>query len=164
MVLGPQARLAPRTDHRVVTNSERADQLLADAEAIAGELRSALALRRWNLAVRRAQEIIELVAKGLINEMGVEYPRTHDPVPALIDTIRQRGVDADQAFLDWLRSLSRELADLRGPAFYQEIADEHIDIGDAGKGKVQHVVTKALAENAFRFVGRQQSESLCRDP
>jgi HEPN domain-containing protein len=86
-----------------VTNSERADQLLADAEAIAGEMRSALALHRWNLAVR-------------------QYPRTHDPVPALIDTIRQRRVDADQAFLDRLRSLSRELADLRGPAFYQEIA------------------------------------------
>ena len=122
MVLGPQAGLAPRADHRVVTNSERADQLLADADAIAGEMRSALALHRWNLAVRRAQEVIELVAKGLINEMGVEYPRTHDPVPALIDTIRQRRVDADQAFLDRLRSLSRELADLRGPAFYQEIA------------------------------------------
>lgn len=47
----------------------------------------------------------------------------HDgPEYALIDTIRQRRVDADQAFLDWLRSVSRELADLRGPAFYQEIA------------------------------------------
>jgi len=42
-------------------------------------------------------------------------------------------------------------------------ADQHIDVGDAGKGNVQHVVTKALAENALRFVSRQQSEGLCRD-
>jgi len=135
-----------------VTNSERADQLLADAEAIAGEMRSALALRRWNLAVRRAQEVIELVAKGLINEMGVEYPRTHDPVPALIDTIRQRRVDADQAFLDWLRSVSRELADLRGPAFYQEIALRE----DQARGAVDG------AEKVLRFgrvlVGRLRGD------
>jgi len=105
-----------------VTNGERADRLLAEASIIAGEMRSALAAGHWNLAARRAQEVVEPVAKGLINEMGAEYPRTHDPVPALIETIRGRGIAADDAVLEWLRRLSSRLADLRGPAFYQEIA------------------------------------------
>ena len=105
-----------------MTNGERADQLLADAEAIAREMRFALGDRRWNLAARRAQEVVELVAKGLINQMGVEYPRTHDPVPALIDALRERRIDADPGVLEWLRDFSRDLAELRGPAFYQEIA------------------------------------------
>jgi len=98
-----------------VTNSERADQLLADAEAIAGEM-------------------------------------THDPVPALIDTIRQRRVDADQAFLDRRRSLSRELADLRGPAFYQEIALREDQARAAVDG----------AEKALRF-GRALIDQLRAD-
>ena len=121
-----------------MTNGERADQLLADADAIAREMRLALGDQRWNLAARRAQEVVELVAKGLINQMGVEYPRTHDPVPALIDALRERHIDADAAFLEWLRGFSRELAELRGPAFYQEItvAEERARLAVNGAERV----------------------------
>lgn len=70
---------------------------------------------------RRAQEVVELVLKGLLNEMGVEYPRTHDPAPVLVEIIRQRRLQTDPAFLDWLSGLSNRLAEIRGPAFYHEI-------------------------------------------
>jgi HEPN domain-containing protein len=109
-----------------VTNRERADQLFAEASAIAEDMRGALERRRWNLAARRAQEVIELVVKGLLNEMGVEYPRTHDAAPVLVETIRGRHVEADPAFLEWLSGLSGRLAEIRGPAFYHEI-----EIGEA---------------------------------
>ncbi|MBI2370685.1 MAG: HEPN domain-containing protein [Deltaproteobacteria bacterium] len=89
-------------------------------------MRRALERGRWNLAARRAQEVVELVVKGLLNEMGVEYPRTHDPAPVLAETIRQRHLEADPAFLDWLSGLSGRLAEIRGPAFYHEI-----EIGEA---------------------------------
>jgi HEPN domain-containing protein len=104
-----------------VTNHERADQLLAEAAEIAQDMRRALDGGRWNLAARRAQEVIELVVKGLLNEMGVECPRTHDAAPALVETIRGRHLQADPAFLDWLTGLSGKLAEIRGPAFYHEI-------------------------------------------
>ena len=53
-----------------MTNHERADRLLAEAAAIAEEARHAVERRRWNLAARRAQEVVELIVKGLLNEMG----------------------------------------------------------------------------------------------
>lgn len=58
--------------------------------------------------------------------MGVEYPRTHDAAPVLVETIRRRRVEADPAFLDWLSGLSGRLAENRGPAFYHEI-----EVGEA---------------------------------
>jgi HEPN domain-containing protein len=109
-----------------VTNRERAEQLLAEAAEIGGDMRRALERGGWNLAARRAQEVIELVVKGLLNEMGVEYPRTHDPAPVLVETIRRRQVKADAAYLDWLTTRSGQLAKIRGPAFYHEI-----EVGEA---------------------------------
>jgi hypothetical protein len=39
----------------------------------------------------------------------------------LVQTIRQRRLRVDPAFLEWLSGLSRRLAEIRGPAFYHEI-------------------------------------------
>ncbi len=103
-----------------MTNHERADLLFSEAPGIAEDMRRALERGRWNLAARRAQEVVELVVKGLLSEMGVEYPRTHDAAPVLAETIRQRRLEVDQTFLDWLSGLSARLAELRGPAFYHE--------------------------------------------
>ena len=117
-----------------MTNGERADRLLAEAQAVAGELSDAIAGGRWNLATRRAQEIVELVVKGLLNEMGTEYPRAHDVVPTFVDTTRQRGLEVDPAFLDWLRALSSRLTELRGPAFYHEIGMAEAEARAAAAG------------------------------
>jgi HEPN domain-containing protein len=104
-----------------VTNRERADLLFAEAPGIAEEMRRSLDRQRWNLAARRAQEVIELVVKGLLTEMGVEYPRTHDAAPVLIEAIQRRHIDTDAEFLEWLSGHSGRLAGIRGPAFYHEI-------------------------------------------
>ena len=109
-----------------MTNHERADQLLTEGAAIAEEMWHALERGRWNLAVRRAQEVVELIVKGLLNEMGVDYPRTHDAAPVLVAEIRRRRLAADVALLEWLSGISGRLAELRGPAFYHEI-----DVGEA---------------------------------
>lgn len=109
-----------------MTNHERAQQLFAEALGIAEDMRRAFERGRWNLAARRAQEVVELVVKGLLNEIGVEYPRTHDPAPVLVEMIRRRRLEADPAFLDWLSGLSSRLAEIRGPAFYHEI-----EVGEA---------------------------------
>jgi HEPN domain-containing protein len=104
-----------------VTNHERAQQLFAEAQGVAEEVRSALDRWRWNLALRRAQEVVELVVKALLNEMGVEYPRTHDAAPLLVETIRGRRLETDSAVLDWLSGVSARLAEIRGAAFYHDI-------------------------------------------
>jgi len=115
-----------------MTNRERADQLLAEGVAIAGEMRQALEGRRWNLAVRRAQEVVELVTKSLLNEMGVEYPREHDAAPVLTEALRVRRLETDPPFLEWLRSLSRRLARLRGPVFYHEVEASELEARGVG--------------------------------
>jgi HEPN domain-containing protein len=114
-----------------VTNHERADQLFSEAAGIAEEMRRALERARWNLASRRAQEVVELIVKGLLNEMGIEYPRTHDAAPVLAETIRGRRIEADPTFLDWLSELSSRLAEIRGPAFYHEIEVDEAHARDA---------------------------------
>jgi HEPN domain-containing protein len=103
-----------------VTNGDRADRLLGEARQIAGEMRRALGDEAWNLATRRAQEALELAIKALLSEMGVDYPKTHDPAPVFARAIRARGIEVDAAILDALMMLSTELAKIRGPAFYQE--------------------------------------------
>lgn len=107
---------------------------MSEAGAIAEEVRVALELARWNLATRRVQEVVELVVKGLLSEMGVEYPRTHDAVPTLVETMRQRSLEADPAFLDWLSGFSSRLAGIRGPAFYHEITVTEAEAQAAADG------------------------------
>ena len=103
-----------------MTNGERANRLAHEARQIAGEMVRALDDEAWNLATRRAQEALELMVKALLNEMSVDYPKTHDPAPVFAQAIRARGIDIDASVLDSLTALSQELARIRGPAFYQE--------------------------------------------
>jgi HEPN domain-containing protein len=103
-----------------VTNGERANRLLREASQIAGQMARALDDEAWNLATRRAQEALELTIKALLNAMSVEYPRTHNPAPIFAQAVRERGIGVDSSVLDSLAVLSRELANLRGPAFCQE--------------------------------------------
>ena len=105
-----------------MTNGERADRLVREARQIAGEMTRALADEAWNLATRRAQEALELAIKALLNEMSVEYPKTHDPAPVFARAVRTRGIGVGVGALDSLALLSQELASIRGPAFYQETA------------------------------------------
>ncbi len=103
-----------------MTSGERADRLVGEARQIAGEMQRALDGGAWNLATRRAQEVLELVIKALLNEMSVDYPKTHDPAPVFVQAVRMRGIAVDVGVLDSLTALSQELAKIRGPAFYQE--------------------------------------------
>jgi HEPN domain-containing protein len=120
---------------------------MLDADAIADEMRQAIDGRRWNLAARRAQEVVELVVKGLLSEMGVDYPRTHDPAPILIEELRRRSLVGDPMGLDWLSRASSRLASLRGPAFYQEIEVHEAEAREAADaaGRARALATDLLA-------------------
>ena len=117
-----------------MTNHERADRLLSDARDIAAEMHRALDRTAWNLAVRRAQEVVELVGKALLSEMGVDTPKTHDPGRMLAEVLRERGLVTDETRLAWLTALSAHLSALRGPAFYQGIIVNEADARAAVEG------------------------------
>jgi HEPN domain-containing protein len=103
-----------------VTSRERADRLLAEASEILHELSGTLRRGSWNLAVRRSQEVVELALKGLLAELGVDYPKVHDVAPLFGRIVRGRGLPIDEGILVWLESASAWLAMSRGPAFYLE--------------------------------------------
>jgi len=62
-------------------NEERADRLLSEAESIFNEIEQALESENWNLTIRRAQEVVELILKGLLAQLGIDYPKVHDVAP-----------------------------------------------------------------------------------
>jgi HEPN domain-containing protein len=57
-----------------VTNHERGRRLLAAAGELYQELEIVMERKAWNLAVRRAQEVVELALKGFLSLMGIDYP------------------------------------------------------------------------------------------
>lgn len=106
----------------------RAKKLLSEAMTIFKEAKTALDERAWNLAVRRSQEVVELSLKALLNAMDVDYPKIHDVAPLFSRTVRERGVEIDDSFLNWLLGLSSKMANKRAPAFYH---DEEFSQGEA---------------------------------
>ena len=103
-----------------MTNRDRTDRLMWEGKEILRELTNALARRSWNLAIRRAQEVVELTLKALLAEMGVDYPKIHDVASHFTDIARGRGLEIEESTLKWLEETSGRLAARRAPAFYFE--------------------------------------------
>ncbi|MEW6756021.1 MAG: HEPN domain-containing protein [Candidatus Latescibacterota bacterium] len=103
-----------------MTNHETAERLVEEAGAIAEEMEAACQGSRWNLTVRRAQEVVELSLKGLLKALGLEYPRVHDVGDAFVAAVAQKGVVVAPDALSRIRQVSSYLARDRAPAFYLE--------------------------------------------
>lgn len=101
-------------------NWERADKLLQGAGDTYEALKRDLSENHWNLAVRRAQEVVELVLKGLLAEIGVDYPKVHDVAPVFRKEVTEKNLPVEESLLDELDRISSELARKRAPAFYFE--------------------------------------------
>lgn len=124
-----------------MTNRDRADRLMGEASEILRAIPGALERGSWNLAVRRSQEVVELVLKALLAEMGVDYPKIHDVGPSFADAVRARGLKIEEKRLGWVEEVSGKLAALRAPAFYFEV--------DYSEAEARAAVTDAEQIMAF---------------
>ncbi|KAF5415110.1 MAG: hypothetical protein C5S38_04335 [Candidatus Methanophagaceae archaeon] len=115
-------------------NEERADRLLSEAESIFNEIEQALESENWNLAIRRAQEVVELVLKGLLAQLGIDYPKVHDVAPIFKRSVEERGVMVDEEFMNWLIEFSADLSTKRAPSFYFEAEYDEDDAVNGAKG------------------------------
>lgn len=104
-----------------MTNDERAGKLLDEVEALYAEVENALKRGSWNMALRRAQEMVEATLKGLLALMGADYPKEHDPSEVFARVARERGLGVPDETLKEIQTLSADLAKKRAPAFYFEI-------------------------------------------
>ena len=103
-----------------MTNHDIARRMLDEARLLAEELDRSWERERWNLAVRRAQEIVELSLKGLLKALCMEYPRLHDVGGAFAAAAAAKGLGVDAETIDRIRQVSSYLARDRAPAFYLE--------------------------------------------
>lgn len=121
-------------------NQEQADHFFSDAKEVAEEMRRAFQRGGWNLATCRAHEVLEHIVIGLLCNMNVEYPRTHEGTSVLVEAIRHRDLVSDPGFLDWLSELSQDLGEIRGPAFNHEI-----EVGESEARAAVNAADRVLA-------------------
>jgi len=88
-----------------MNNLELNQKLLAEAELIMEEVRSALERQAWNLVVRRAQEVVELSLKSLLKLMGIEYPKIHDVGDTFTRVCKEKKVDIEEEVLIKVRRI-----------------------------------------------------------
>ncbi len=69
------------------------------------------------VAVRRAQECVELSLKAALRSIGVEYPREHDVSKAL-EIVGDKFPEWFSAKIPRFMEISRDLSKKRGPAMY----------------------------------------------
>jgi HEPN domain-containing protein len=124
---------------------KRASRCLREAE-------SALREEDYPMAVRRAQECVELALKAVLRYIGVEYPRKHDVGDVLVKSSDRlpEGFRAER-LAGYLKVLSLK----RGPAMYgyeEELtpASELFVRGDAEEGVRMAMET---LEEARRVIG-----------
>lgn len=114
-----------------MTNVEKADKLLAEAEQIAMGIPQDLERGAFNLVIRRPQEVVELTLKALLCEAEVEYPKIHDVAPIFRKVIVGKNLDVGEGFLNWLEETSSNPASKRSPAFYPEAEYEEDEAREA---------------------------------
>ncbi len=117
-----------------MNNFESGEKLLKEAEIYLEEMRRAHTQGFWNIAVRKAQEVVELSLKGILKIIGVEYPKIHDPSGFLMRTLEKKGVPLEDKIRTRVEEVSKELSEKRAPAFYFEKEFGMVDASNAKEG------------------------------
>lgn len=113
-------------------NFESGNRLLKDAEIYYEEMQTMYEKERWNIVMRRAQEVVELSMKGILKMMGIEYPKVHNPAPLFVKLVREKGIELEKDMVEKVLITSEILAKERAPSFYSE---KVYSKGDADKAK-----------------------------
>ncbi len=102
---------------------DMAREYIERASRTLGEARNAFQAGDSPLTVRRAQEAVELSLKAALRLLAVEYPKEHDLRDILLEVAEHREMpDWFKADLEFMASVSSDLARKRGPAFYGDEA------------------------------------------
>ncbi len=104
----------------MTSNKEQGEKLLKEAQWIfEKDLKSAIEEENYNLAVRRAQEVVELSLKGCLRILGIDYPKVHD---AGFVFVREAGnkLRFKEDSLSEIERISKWLSEARAPSFYGE--------------------------------------------
>ena len=134
---------------------EMALDYLNRAEKVLEEARKAAKGGVYSLAIRRAQESVELSLKAILRYLAIEYPREHDISDVLLRVKETRPLpDWFKERIGFMASVSSDLARKRGPAFY----GEEVTLTPASKLFTREEGLRAVgdAEEVFKLCKRLQ--------
>ncbi len=100
-----------------MTNLEMAKSYLKEGMEIFKEAESFYKRKIWHLAVRRAQEAVEMALKGALRYVGIEVPKIHD-VGILLKRHRGKFPKGFAQNIDRLASISRKMRKERETSLY----------------------------------------------
>ncbi|MDI6735315.1 MAG: HEPN domain-containing protein [bacterium] len=104
-----------------MNNLDFGKELIEEAKKIfQRDLSLAFAEGSYNLVVRRAQEVVELLLKGFLKIGGIEYPRIHDVGEVFAVCVLEKLPAINKKDLAKIKGISTNLAKLREPSFYFE--------------------------------------------
>jgi HEPN domain-containing protein len=98
-------------------NEDMAIAYLDHATWYLEKAQEACSRRKYSIAIRHAQESLELATKGILRLFTIEYPRSPD-ISDAIDIILDKLTPEYADILKTAKPLIKELVDKRGPAFY----------------------------------------------
>lgn len=115
----------------MTSNKEIGMKLIEKAEEIMHrDLNGAFKACDYNMTVRRAQEVVELTLKGVLEILGVDYPKIHDVGRLFAEHAIKKAFPVEDKILERIREISFWLAEARAPSFYLE---RYYSEGDARK-------------------------------
>lgn len=130
-------------------------RLIREAENIfRRDAQGALNEGDFNMAVRRAQEAVELTLKGALKILGVDYPKVHDVAPLFSEKLRQKRGTDDPKALERIEEISLWLAQSRTPSFYFE---RDYGAEDAEQALKDAAFTLSEVKKRFDFNERDQT-------
>jgi HEPN domain-containing protein len=104
----------------MTTNREQGEKLLKEAQWIfERDLKIAVDEENYNLAVRRAQEVVELSLKGCLRIVGIDFPKVHDAGYVFTKEVGKKLVFQERSLKE-IERISKWLAEARAPSFYGE--------------------------------------------
>jgi len=105
----------------MTTNKEVGMKLIEEAgEIMDRDLNAAWMARDYNMTVRRAQEVVELALKGVLEILGVDYPKIHDVAHIFAEQVIRKSFPIEGDILERIQEISFWLAEARAPSFYLE--------------------------------------------
>lgn len=84
------------------------------------DAKNALKDKDYNLVIRRCQESIEIILKGFLKFIGVDYPKVHHVGDVFREKIKEKRIKIDDKILDKIENTSFWLSKARESAFYFE--------------------------------------------
>lgn len=102
-----------------MNNIQRSSLLFDSSDECIKHAESSYERQRWNMAIRRSQEAVELQLTAILALIGFHYPKDHDQAPLAMRILKTNGFDLGSDS-EKIELISIDLSRKRGPALHQE--------------------------------------------